>query len=55
MATIGRNKAVVDLPHFKFKGYFCLVSLDVSPSNTDIPVLKINLLCLLASYGSLCN
>ncbi len=22
MATIGRNKAVVDLPHFKFKGYF---------------------------------
>ena len=22
MATIGRNKAVVDLPHFRFKGYF---------------------------------
>jgi NADH dehydrogenase len=22
MATIGRNKAVVDLPHFNFKGYF---------------------------------
>lgn len=22
MATIGRNKAVVDLPHFKFRGYF---------------------------------
>lgn len=22
MATIGRNKAVVDFPHFKFKGYF---------------------------------
>lgn len=22
MATVGRNKAVVDLPHFRFKGYF---------------------------------
>ena len=25
MATIGRNKAVVDLPHLKFKGYFAWV------------------------------
>jgi NADH:ubiquinone reductase (H+-translocating) len=29
MATIGRNKAVVDLKHFKFQGVFCLVCLDV--------------------------
>ncbi|MGZ3863579.1 MAG: NAD(P)/FAD-dependent oxidoreductase [Bacteroidia bacterium] len=26
MATIGRNKAVVDLPHFHFKGYFAWVT-----------------------------
>jgi NADH:ubiquinone reductase (H+-translocating) len=28
MATIGRNKAVVDLPKFHFQRCFCLVCLD---------------------------
>jgi NADH dehydrogenase len=26
MATIGRNKAVVDLPKYHFSGVFCMVS-----------------------------
>jgi NADH dehydrogenase len=29
MATIGRNKAVVDLPKYHFSGVFCMVCLDV--------------------------
>ena len=29
MATIGRNKAVVDLPTVKFQGVFAMVCLDV--------------------------
>jgi NADH dehydrogenase FAD-containing subunit len=31
MATIGRNKAVVDLPKYHFSGVFCMVCLDVCP------------------------